>query len=209
MSALPGQPGSPRPASLGPGCSDISKHLLSGPRVSLPQTCWPHPAPRTPSSQPGVLREAGELPGDPAGRTWAPAEDSPPLQAPRTSGSRWKTTTRPPLSPVASSSPVWLNSTVEMTSAGGRGETGRRGSLGPSPVPFNSSGPTSPHPEALHPKGGPPPDSRSLRGGETAAPSSPLATEQSPVPSVSFLPPASSPAAPSRSSLGVPSCARR
>lgn len=41
---------------------------------------------------------------------------------PHTSGSLWKMTTRPPLSPVASSSPVWLNSTVEMTSA--RGQTG-------------------------------------------------------------------------------------
>lgn len=35
-----------------------------------------------------------------------------------TSVSLWKMTTRPPLSPVASRSPVWLNSTVEMTSAG-------------------------------------------------------------------------------------------
>lgn len=35
-----------------------------------------------------------------------------------TSGSLWKMTTRPPLSPVASSSPVWLNSTVEIISAG-------------------------------------------------------------------------------------------
>lgn len=32
-------------------------------------------------------------------------------------------TTRPPLSPVASSSPEWLNSTVEMMSAVGRAET--------------------------------------------------------------------------------------
>ena len=29
----------------------------------------------------------------------------------------WKMTTRPPLSPVARSSPEWLNSTVEMMSA--------------------------------------------------------------------------------------------
>lgn len=35
-----------------------------------------------------------------------------------TSVSLWKMTTRPPLSPVARRSPVWLNSTVEMTSAG-------------------------------------------------------------------------------------------
>lgn len=34
-----------------------------------------------------------------------------------TSGSCWKMTTRPPLSPVASSSPEWLNSTVDMMSA--------------------------------------------------------------------------------------------
>lgn len=34
-----------------------------------------------------------------------------------TSGSCWKITTRPPLSPVASSSPEWLNSTVDMMSA--------------------------------------------------------------------------------------------
>lgn len=34
-----------------------------------------------------------------------------------TSVSLWKMTTRPPLSPVARRSPVWLNSTVEMTSA--------------------------------------------------------------------------------------------
>lgn len=34
-----------------------------------------------------------------------------------TSISCWKMTTRPPLSPVASSSPVWLNSTVDMMSA--------------------------------------------------------------------------------------------
>ncbi len=40
-----------------------------------------------------------------------------------TSVSCWKMTTRPPLSPVASSSPEWLNSTVEMMSAVGRAET--------------------------------------------------------------------------------------
>ncbi|MPC30687.1 hypothetical protein E2C01_023955 [Portunus trituberculatus] len=34
-----------------------------------------------------------------------------------TEGSRWKMTTRPPLSPVASRSPSWLNSTHEMMSA--------------------------------------------------------------------------------------------
>lgn len=39
-----------------------------------------------------------------------------------TSVSCWKMTTRPPLSPVASSSPEWLNSTVEMMSAAGRDE---------------------------------------------------------------------------------------
>lgn len=39
-----------------------------------------------------------------------------------TSGSLWKMTTRPPLSPVARSSPVWLNSTVEIISAEGERE---------------------------------------------------------------------------------------
>ena len=34
-----------------------------------------------------------------------------------TAGSRWKMTTLPPLSPVASRSPSWLNSTQEMMSA--------------------------------------------------------------------------------------------
>lgn len=34
-----------------------------------------------------------------------------------TTGSLWKMTTRPPLSPVASKSPSWLNSTHEMMSA--------------------------------------------------------------------------------------------
>lgn len=38
-------------------------------------------------------------------------------QRKHTSGSCWKMTTRPPLSPVASSSPEWLNSTVDMMSA--------------------------------------------------------------------------------------------
>lgn len=37
-----------------------------------------------------------------------------------TSGSCWKMTTRPPLSPVARSSPEWLNSTVDMMSAANR-----------------------------------------------------------------------------------------
>jgi len=34
-----------------------------------------------------------------------------------TAGSRWKMTTRPPLSPVAKRSPSWLNSTQEIMSA--------------------------------------------------------------------------------------------
>lgn len=63
-------------------------------------------------------------PGIPAGCPEAPcglkpglSRSPPPTRPRRTSGSRWKMTTRPPLSPVASSSPVWLNSTVEMISA--------------------------------------------------------------------------------------------
>ena len=35
-----------------------------------------------------------------------------------TAGSRWKMTTRPPLSPVANKSPSWLNSTQDIMSAG-------------------------------------------------------------------------------------------
>lgn len=40
-----------------------------------------------------------------------------------TEGSRWKMTTRPPLSPVARRSPSWLNSTQDMISAGKEQDT--------------------------------------------------------------------------------------
>lgn len=80
----------------------------------------------------------------------------------RTSGSRWKMTTRPPLSPVASSSPVWLNSTVEMISAVG-GETGRCGSLGPQYCGAQQNRP--PAPQSLHPWAGPPSRSRGTNEG--------------------------------------------
>ena len=100
-----------------------------------PAGCPPHTPPSTPllSGPRTLLGKQGSFPRDPPwwSAGWHPAGYSPPPTRPRrTSGSRWKMTTRPPLSPVASSSPVWLNSTVEMISAGG-GETGRRGSLVP------------------------------------------------------------------------------
>ncbi|ELK06514.1 hypothetical protein PAL_GLEAN10022774 [Pteropus alecto] len=54
-------------------------------------------------------------------------------------------TTRPPLSPVASSSPVWLNSTVDMISAAGKGDRKVRLIRTPEARPAGA-----PHPWAGH-----------------------------------------------------------
>lgn len=120
-----------------PGTGRFNWRLVPGQQLA-PLSCFPSGARPTPQHTLAVqprdpAGKAGSFPRDPrwwdAG--WHPAGHGPPPTRPRrTSGSRWKMTTRPPLSPVASSSPVWLNSTVEMISAGG-GETGRCGSLVP------------------------------------------------------------------------------